>query len=55
MSRKPHGIAPNITAELNESDGLTRIEILGAGIYIRDAIMETVQAKVLDSPDAGAA
>jgi uncharacterized protein YuzE len=48
-------ITPNITAELNESGELIGIEILSASIYVRDAIMETVQAKILKAPDAGAA
>lgn len=41
-------ISPNITAELNRDGELIGIEILNASSYIRDSIMETVQAKVLN-------
>lgn len=41
-------ISPNITAELNDKGELIGIEILGASKFIRDSIMESVQAKVLD-------
>ena len=40
-------LTPNITAELNEKGELIGIEILNASSYIRDAILETVQAKML--------
>jgi uncharacterized protein YuzE len=40
-------LSPNITAELNEKGELIGIEILNATTFIRDAIMEGVQAKVL--------
>lgn len=39
---------PNITAELNENGELIGIEILDASAFVRDAIMEGVQAKVLN-------
>lgn len=41
-------INPNITAELNENGDLIGIEILGASVYLRDSILESVQAKLLD-------
>lgn len=41
-------VSPNITAELNERGELIGIEILGASEFIRDSILESVQAKVLD-------
>jgi len=41
-------ISPNITAELNDKGELIGIEILGASKFIRDSILESVQAKVLD-------
>ena len=44
-------ISPNITAELNEKGELIGIEILGASKYVRDTILETVQAKVLHLTD----
>ncbi len=41
-------ISPNITAELNEAGELIGIEILDASSYIRDSILESVQAKLLN-------
>ncbi len=41
-------ISPNITAELNDKGELIGIEILDASKFIRDSILESVQAKVLD-------
>ena len=41
-------ISPNITAELNAEGGLIGVEILQASTFIRDLVMESVQAKVLD-------
>ena len=38
----------NITAELNDKGGLIGIEILDASAFVRDAIVEGVQAKVLN-------
>lgn len=40
-------ISPNITAELNEKGELIGIEILNASTFLRDSILESVQAKVL--------
>ncbi len=40
-------LSPYITAELNERGELIGIEILQASAYIRDSILEGVQAKVL--------
>ena len=40
-------ISPNITAELNEKGELIGIEILNASAFLRDSILESVQAKVL--------
>jgi uncharacterized protein YuzE len=40
-------VSPDITAELNEKGELIGIEILNASKFVRDAIMEGVQAKVL--------
>lgn len=48
-------LTPNITAELNEKGELIGIEILNASSYIRDAILETAQAKMLGLTRAGAA
>lgn len=41
-------ISPNITAELNENGELIGIEILNASSFIRDSILETAQAKILN-------
>jgi len=41
-------LSPNITAELNENGELIGIEILEASSFIRDSILETAQAKVLN-------
>ena len=40
-------ISPNITAELNENDELIGIEIIGASAFLRDSILESTQAKLL--------
>jgi len=41
-------LSPNITAELNEKGELIGIEILHASSFVRDSIMEGVQARVLN-------
>lgn len=40
-------ISPNITAELNKSGELIGIEIIGASSFLRDSILESTQAKLL--------
>lgn len=40
-------ISPNITAELNKQDELIGVEIIGASAFLRDSILETVQARLL--------
>ena len=40
-------ISPNVTAELNEKGELIGIEIIGASIFLRDSILESTQAKLL--------
>ena len=40
-------ISPNVTAELNDKDDLVGIEIIGASSFIRDSILESTQAKLL--------
>ncbi len=40
-------ISPNITAELNANGDLIGVEILKASIFLRDSILETTQAKLL--------
>lgn len=44
-------ISPNITAELNDNGELIGIEILNASNYLRDFVLESVQAKLLDLTD----
>jgi uncharacterized protein YuzE len=41
-------LSPNITAELNARGELIGIEIVHASAFVRDAILEGVQAKVLN-------
>ncbi|MBU1599528.1 DUF2283 domain-containing protein [bacterium] len=45
-------LSPNITVELNNKGELIGIEILNASTFIRDSIMESVQAKMLKLPVA---
>ena len=51
ISDEPEGgsieLNPNITAELNGNGELIGIEILNASAFIRDSILESVQAKML--------
>ncbi|MEK7729371.1 MAG: DUF2283 domain-containing protein [candidate division KSB1 bacterium] len=48
-------LSPNITAELNDKGELIGIEILHASLFIRDSILESVQAKMLKLPNLQAA
>ena len=48
-------VSPNITAELNDKGELIGIEILNASTFIRDSILESVQAKMLRFPNVQAA
>jgi uncharacterized protein YuzE len=41
-------ISPNLTAELNAEGELIGIEILGASSYLRDSLLESVQARLLN-------
>ena len=45
-------VSPNITAELNANGELIGIEILAASTFIRDSVLESVQARVLDLVEA---
>ena len=47
-------LTPNITAEINDRGELIGIEILSASIYVRDAILESAQARMLRLTDAEA-
>ena len=46
-------LSPHITAELNEQGELIGIEILQASTFVRDSIMEAVQAKLLNLAGRG--
>jgi uncharacterized protein YuzE len=41
-------LSPNVTAELNDKGELIGVEILNASGFMRDSIMETVQARLLN-------
>ncbi len=41
-------LSPNITAELNKNGELIGIEIIDASAFIRDSILESAQAKMLN-------
>jgi uncharacterized protein YuzE len=43
-------LSPNITVELNDKGELIGLEILDASEFLRDTIMESVQAKLLAVP-----
>ncbi len=45
-------IASNITAEFNEKGEPIGVEILDASLFVRDIVMESVQARMLQLPDA---
>ena len=45
-------VNPNITVELNDKGELIGIEILNASSYLRDAVLESVQAKLLHLSEA---
>ncbi len=40
-------ISPNVTAELNDKGELIGIEIINASSFLRDSILESTQAKLL--------
>ena len=40
-------LSPNITAELNEAGEVIGVEILHASEFIRDNVLESVQAKLI--------
>lgn len=45
-------IGPNITVELNEENELIGVEILNASSFLRDAVLESIQAKTLQLLEA---
>jgi len=46
-------ISPNITAETNAKGELIGIEILNASTFIRDSVLDSIQARMLHLADAG--
>lgn len=48
-------ISPDITAEINAQGELIGVEILHASLFIRDVIMDSVQARVLQLAELQAA
>ena len=40
-------LSPNVTAELNDAGELIGLEILNASAFIRDSILESAQARLL--------
>jgi uncharacterized protein YuzE len=45
-------LIPNVTVELNDKGELIGIEILNASAFVRDIILESVQAKLLKLSEA---
>jgi uncharacterized protein YuzE len=48
-------LSPNITVELNERNEMIGIEILNATAFLRDAVLDSVQAKTMQLIEAPAA
>jgi uncharacterized protein YuzE len=48
-------VSPDITAELNAKGELIGIEILNASRFLRDTVLESVQARVLELAESNAA
>ena len=40
-------LSPNITVELNDKNEMIGVEILNASAFLRDTVLESVQAKTL--------
>jgi uncharacterized protein YuzE len=45
---------PNITVELNEKNEMIGVEILNASSFLRDAVLDSIQARTLQLIEAGA-
>lgn len=48
-------LSPNITVELNDQNELMGIEILNASAFLRDSVLDSVQAKALQILDLSTA
>lgn len=47
-------LSPNITVELNDKNEMIGVEILNAGAFLRDTVLDSIQAKTLQLIEAGA-
>ena len=45
-------LSPNITVELNDKGEMIGVEILNASIFMRESILESIQAQLLHFPTA---
>jgi uncharacterized protein YuzE len=48
-------ISPNITVELNDADEMIGVEILNASVFLRDAVLESIQARTVQLLEAQSA
>lgn len=48
-------VSPNVTAELNKKGEMIGIEILNASAFLRDSVLESVQARMLNLPKSESA
>ncbi len=48
-------LSPDITVELNDQNEMVGVEILNASKFLRDAVLESIQAKTLQLLEAQAA
>ena len=48
-------LSPDITVELNDKDEMIGVEILNASKFLRDAVLESIQAKTLRVLEVAAA
>ncbi|MCI0393354.1 MAG: DUF2283 domain-containing protein [Chloroflexi bacterium] len=48
-------LTPNITVELNSKNEMIGVEILHASAFLRDSVLESIQAKTLQLLEAEAA
>jgi uncharacterized protein YuzE len=48
-------LSPNITVELNDQNELLGVEILHASSFLRDAVLESIQARTMKVLEAQAA
>lgn len=48
-------LSPDITVELNEQNELIGVEILNASKFLRDSVLESIQAKTLQLLESQAA